>query len=473
MRVTAGVTACGQRRPVSSTRSLMQVSSGRQEDPDPQQPDSARRMSGRQEGLKRHQQQRWAEATSTAKQGQVLTRNDPYRTVNQFCEWSRHQIPIGADPHYDISVLITKERLGPSGYAPITGLCNPVRSCAAVREEGFSTGFIIAHEMAHVFGLFHDGHGNNCHGRQYKNAMMAPLVESKLNQFWWSSCSSRRMKEMVRSITTRVICCGAAPPPIVICAELKEDHPCLALLVDIIGPAYDGEKCEGVDSAWETCVNETCESYKDNRDGECAVWDSLQIRYGTHKWEPFESHDAPSMCKQTCQSSYNGEVVTIDVHVSDGTPCTYTGNNSNICLDGRCLSVGCDGKINSTKNEDMCGVCAGDSTTCKVVEGTMARLPNSGTGYLNVVTLPKGSRHIHIEETIRFPKIYDLDLDFIEEEKKEGRRSEFWQYIAGEKEAEVESLVDAESEKGGVERQNSEPTYRRGDYLNENIYGNE
>ncbi|RUS82579.1 hypothetical protein EGW08_009653, partial [Elysia chlorotica] len=130
-------------------------------------------------------------------QGQVLTRNDAYRTVTQFCEWSSRQIPIGQPPHFDISVLITKEVLGPSGYAPITGLCNPGRSCAAVREEGFSTGFIIAHEMAHVFGLFHDGHGNNCHGPEFQNAMMASLVESKLNRFWWSSCSSQRMKDMV------------------------------------------------------------------------------------------------------------------------------------------------------------------------------------------------------------------------------------------------------------------------------------
>ena len=51
-------------------------------------------------------------------QGQVLTRNDPFQTVNQFCEWSRRRIPVGLAPHYDISVLITKERLGPSGDEP-------------------------------------------------------------------------------------------------------------------------------------------------------------------------------------------------------------------------------------------------------------------------------------------------------------------------------------------------------------------
>ncbi|GFS15446.1 hypothetical protein ElyMa_004932900 [Elysia marginata] len=50
MWVARGVTACGQRRPVSSTRSLKQVSPGRREDPNPQQPGSAQRTSGCQDG---------------------------------------------------------------------------------------------------------------------------------------------------------------------------------------------------------------------------------------------------------------------------------------------------------------------------------------------------------------------------------------------------------------------------------------
>jgi len=37
-----------------------------------------------------------------------------------------------------------------SGYAPITGMCNPARSCAVIKDEGFTSAFIIAHEIAHV-----------------------------------------------------------------------------------------------------------------------------------------------------------------------------------------------------------------------------------------------------------------------------------------------------------------------------------
>uniref|UniRef100_A0A0B7A7Y9 Peptidase M12B domain-containing protein n=1 Tax=Arion vulgaris TaxID=1028688 RepID=A0A0B7A7Y9_9EUPU len=435
-----------------------------------------------------------------SQQKSVLKRLDAFRTVNLFCEWSKNQIPSGKPMHYDISVLITKEELGPSGYAPITGLCNPVRSCAAVRDEGFTTGFIIAHEMAHVFGLFHDGHGNDCHGRKYLTSMMAALVESKLNHFWWSDCSSKRMKEMVRYLpcinnepkplpdhfplkapakleskigqpwSLEFQCrmefgayfklCGAFyndPCGTLWCSHSSQPHLCRtkrgpplpgsqcgaerecrneicqyvgdmrpvngywgrwspwtecstecgigvrqrARICDNPAPAYDGKQCEGEDSQWDTCVNNTCSKFEDIRAGECAVWDSLQIRYGTHKWQPFEGQNASSLCQQTCRSFYTNEIVTIEVDASDGAQCSYTGNTSNICVEGKCLTVGCDGVMNSTKREDMCGVCGGNSSQCKTVQGNFVKKPSSGEVYILVVTIPAGARHIKIEETNR------------------------------------------------------------------------
>ncbi|GFR77822.1 hypothetical protein ElyMa_005833600 [Elysia marginata] len=47
MRVIAGVTGFGQRRPLCSTRALRQETPGRRNDTDPQQPGSVNRMSGR------------------------------------------------------------------------------------------------------------------------------------------------------------------------------------------------------------------------------------------------------------------------------------------------------------------------------------------------------------------------------------------------------------------------------------------
>ncbi|XP_067671402.1 A disintegrin and metalloproteinase with thrombospondin motifs 3-like isoform X2 [Haliotis asinina] len=130
----------------------------------------------------------------------VTVRRNAYQTVRNFCEWAMYLYRPSDPQTHDIAVLLTREDIGPAGYAPITGLCNPIRSCAAIKDEGFTSAFIIAHEMAHVFGLFHDGHGNRCHGREYRTAIMATLVESKLNHYWWSICSQERMKSLVNSL---------------------------------------------------------------------------------------------------------------------------------------------------------------------------------------------------------------------------------------------------------------------------------
>lgn len=37
------------------------------------------------------------------------------------------------------------------GYAPVTGMCHPVRSCTLNHEDGFSSAFVVAHETGHVY----------------------------------------------------------------------------------------------------------------------------------------------------------------------------------------------------------------------------------------------------------------------------------------------------------------------------------
>ncbi|XP_059156833.1 A disintegrin and metalloproteinase with thrombospondin motifs 2-like [Physella acuta] len=433
-----------------------------------------------------------------SQQRQVVLANDPLYSVNLFCRWSQQQIPAGQPMDYDVSVLLTKESLGPSGYAPITDMCNPARSCAVIRDEGFTAAFVIAHEIAHVFGVFHDGHGNECHGRKWETALMATLLETKLNNFWWSECSRARMKEVLQYITCldneprkmankhyplkapatieKVLgkpwslnfqCSQAFGPGFQLCAGFSQD-PCNMLwcshqtqplycrtkrgppiagsvcgtdrecrnescqyvgkekpvngnwgswgswtacstacgvgikqrtrVCDRPAPAYGGKSCDGEAEIMDTCKDTTCRNYVDTRKGECAVWDLLLL-HGNHSWQPFEGLNDSSLCLQTCKSSHTGEVLTINVHVSDGTACSYTGNNSNICMDGACVAVGCDGKRNSTLKEDMCGMCGGTGSECKTVRGTFNKKPSSGQEYIPVITIPENSRNIEIIET--------------------------------------------------------------------------
>lgn len=54
-------------------------------------------------------------------------------------------------PKHDVAIWITRSDIGgPSGYAPVSGTCDPKRSCALNRDEGLTSAFIIAHEMAHM-----------------------------------------------------------------------------------------------------------------------------------------------------------------------------------------------------------------------------------------------------------------------------------------------------------------------------------
>lgn len=62
-----------------------------------------------------------------------------------------HMSLAPGEPQHDIAVWLTRSDIGgPSGFAPVGGVCDPKRSCALNRDEGLTSAFIIAHEMAHV-----------------------------------------------------------------------------------------------------------------------------------------------------------------------------------------------------------------------------------------------------------------------------------------------------------------------------------
>jgi len=52
-----------------------------------------------------------------------------------------------------------------------------------------------------------------------------------------------------------------------------------------------------------------------------------------------------------------------------------------MCYAGKCIPVGCDGKINSGAREDTCGVCKGDNSQCTLRQDYFNNKLNRGEGF--------------------------------------------------------------------------------------------
>ncbi|XP_069877014.1 A disintegrin and metalloproteinase with thrombospondin motifs 14 isoform X2 [Dipodomys merriami] len=131
----------------------------------------------------------------------LIERGNPARSLEQVCRWAHSQ--QRQDPshteHHDHVVFLTRQNFGPSGYAPVTGMCHPLRSCALNHEDGFSSAFVVAHETGHVLGMEHDGQGNGCADETSLGSVMAPLVQAAFHRFHWSRCSKLELSRYLPS----------------------------------------------------------------------------------------------------------------------------------------------------------------------------------------------------------------------------------------------------------------------------------
>lgn len=83
----------------------------------------------------------------------IIRQGNARKSLENVNTWNRRlhaSLPTGKSPH-DLAIWLTRSDIGgPSGYAPVSGACDPKRSCALTRDEGLSSAFIIAHETAHM-----------------------------------------------------------------------------------------------------------------------------------------------------------------------------------------------------------------------------------------------------------------------------------------------------------------------------------
>ncbi|XP_025029404.1 A disintegrin and metalloproteinase with thrombospondin motifs 14 isoform X2 [Python bivittatus] len=131
----------------------------------------------------------------------LIERGNPSRSLEQVCRWAHsQQRPDSAHAEYhDHAVFLTRQDFGPAGYAPVTGMCHPLRSCTLNHEDGFSSAFVVAHETGHVLGMEHDGQGNQCADETGMGSIMAPLVQAAFHRYHWSRCSKQELNRYIHS----------------------------------------------------------------------------------------------------------------------------------------------------------------------------------------------------------------------------------------------------------------------------------
>ncbi|XP_074503601.1 A disintegrin and metalloproteinase with thrombospondin motifs 2-like isoform X2 [Sebastes fasciatus] len=427
----------------------------------------------------------------------LIELGNPSQSLENVCRWAflQQKQDTGDAEYHDHAIFLTRQEFGPTGmqgYAPVTGMCHPVRSCTLNHEDGFSSAFVVAHETGHVLGMEHDGQGNRCGDEVHMGSIMAPLVQAAFHRFHWSRCSMQELGRYLHSYDclrddpfdhnwpslpqlpglhysmneqcrfdfgvgytmctayrsfdpckqlwcshpdNPFFCKTKKGPPIdgTMCGNGKHcfKGQCIWLTPDIIKqdgnwgswsefgqcsrtcgggvqfrtrdcdnprPANGGRTCVGATHQFQMCNTNECEDiYSDPREEQCHAWDPrFEIHSNKHHWLPYEHTDPNKRCHLHCQSKETRDVVFMQRMVLDGTRCSYKDPHS-VCVRGECEKVGCDGAVGSSKQEDKCGVCGGDNSSCKTFKDTITRAAKK-QGFLKVLEIPRGARHLLIQE---------------------------------------------------------------------------
>ncbi|XP_050399474.1 A disintegrin and metalloproteinase with thrombospondin motifs 16 isoform X2 [Patella vulgata] len=161
-------------------------------------------------------------------------------------------------------------------------------------------------------------------------------------------------------------------------------------------PQYGGKTCPDKGKEVQLCNTQKCSKKEDFHAKQCSLYNKKPFRGWQLRWKPHKKVlNNGDPCKLFCMAETFNYVFTIKHPAVDGTPCGEKDNK--ICISGACKMVGCDNEIGSTAEKDRCGVCKGNNSTCKLVSGQYTQQPTLNT-YFPIVVLPKGARHILINE---------------------------------------------------------------------------
>ncbi|KAH0623268.1 hypothetical protein JD844_031378 [Phrynosoma platyrhinos] len=127
--------------------------------------------------------------------------------LRNFCNWQQQFNPPsdGHSEHYDTAILLTRQDFcghqscSTLGVSETGTMCDPIKSCSVIEDEGLQAAYTLAHELGHVLSMPHDD-SRNCErlfGSLGKHHMMAPLFVHLNKTLPWSPCSAMYITEFL------------------------------------------------------------------------------------------------------------------------------------------------------------------------------------------------------------------------------------------------------------------------------------
>uniref|UniRef100_A0A671THT2 ADAM metallopeptidase with thrombospondin type 1 motif 17 n=1 Tax=Sparus aurata TaxID=8175 RepID=A0A671THT2_SPAAU len=131
-------------------------------------------------------------------------------------------------------------------------------------------------------------------------------------------------------------------------------------------PGPGGRHCQKTSVEHKACEGPPCPKGTPSfRDLQCLSYDRLANKKKGSMLTAIINDEKP--CVLFCSPVGRDVPVLMTDRVMDGTPCGPY--EADLCVNGRCQKIGCDGIIGSSAKEDRCGVCNGDGRSCKIVRG--------------------------------------------------------------------------------------------------------
>lgn len=162
-----------------------------------------------------------------------------------------------------------------------------------------------------------------------------------------------------------------------------------------------GGPCAGDPRQYKICNTKECPpGSEDFREMQCAAFNDRPLVAGnSFRWTTF--HGGSNPCELSCLALGHNFYYNFG-RVLDGTACSQ--ESGAVCVNGRCLTPGCDSVLGSKQQEDACMVCGGHNSTCmrhKSVYQSNGLEAGGPFGYNEVAMIPAGATHIRVTDNSR------------------------------------------------------------------------